>query len=204
MQEIVSGAYDWTTFHEGIGQSVHSHYLEAEGVLLDPRVPECGTGWFAEHGPPARIVLTNRHHLRHAATFANRFGCPVLAHEAGLHDLPDDGSITPFAFGDEIAPGVVAHEVGVLCPEETAIYAAPRDKRPGVLVLADCVVRWDCALGFVPDELLGDEPEAIKAGLAARLTALCDELDFDVLLLAHGDAKASGAREELRAFAASV
>lgn len=204
MDEIAPGVFDWTTLHEGIGQPVHSHYLAETGIVLDPRVPAEGLDWFAAHGPPACVVLTNRHHLRHSAAFAERFGCPVLAHEAGLHDLPADGSIAPFAFGDELAPGVVAHEVGVLCPEETAVHAAPRDGRHGVLVLADCVVRWDGALGFVPDALLGDDPEAVKRGIADRLLALCDELDFEVLLLGHGAPAASGGREELRAFAASV
>lgn len=203
MDEIAPGVYDWTTFHEQIRQPVHSHYLTDTGIVLDPREPEEGLDWFAAHGPPTRIVLTNRHHLRHSAAFAARFGCQVLAHEAGLWDLPEEG-ITPFSFGDELAPGVVAHEVGVLCPEETAIHQTPRDGRPGVLALADCVVRWDGALGFVPDFLLGDDPEAVKRGLADRLLVLCDELDFEVLLLGHGAPAASGARDELRAFAAAV
>lgn len=204
MDEITPGVFDWTTFHEGIDQPVHSHHLADAGVLLDPREPAEGLDWFAAHGPPTRIVLTNRHHLRHSAAFAERFGCPILAHEAGLHDLPDDGSITPFSFGDELAPGVVAHEVGVLCPEETAVHAAPRDGRPGVLALADCVVRWNGDLGFVPDFLLGDDADAVKRGVADRLLALCEELEFEVLLLAHGGPRASGGREELRAFAAAV
>ncbi|MBJ7330957.1 MAG: MBL fold metallo-hydrolase [Solirubrobacteraceae bacterium] len=194
MRELAEGIWDWTTLHEGIGEEVHSHYLADPGILLDPRVPEEGLDWFAEHGPPTRIVLTNRHHLRHSEQFAERFGCPILAHEAGLYDLPDEG-ITAFGFGDELAPGVVAHEVGVLCPEETAIHA------PGVLALADCIIGADGGLGFVSDDLLGDDPEAIKRGIKTRLAALCDELDFDVLLLAHGEPVVGGAREALRAFA---
>jgi hypothetical protein len=203
MNEIAPGVFDWTTFHEGIGQPVHSHYLADPGVVLDPREPEGGLEWFAGHGPPACVVLTNRHHLRHSLAFAERFGCPVLAHEAGLWDLPDQG-ITPFSFGDELVPGVVAHEVGVLCPEETAVHVAPRDGRPGVLALADCVVRWDGELGFVPDSLLGEDPGAVRRGLADRLLRLCDALEFEVLLLGHGAPAASGGRNEVRAFAASV
>lgn len=203
MQEVIDGVWDWTTFHEVIGVTVHSHHLAQPGLLIDPRVPTDGTGWFARHCPPTRIALTNRHHLRHATVFAERFGCPILAHEAGLPDLPDHG-ITPFAFGDELAPGVVAHEVGVLCPEETAIHMAPRDGRPGLLALADAVIRIECALTFVPDFLMGDEPGAIKQGIGQRLLGLCDTLDFDVLLLAHGAPKAEGGRAELRAFAADA
>lgn len=203
MEEVVEDVFDWTTFHEGIGMTVHSHHLAGPGLLLDPRVPTEGTGWLARRCPPSAIALTNRHHLRHAEVFAARFGCPVLAHEAGLADLAGH-DVTPFAFGDELAPGVVAHEVGVICPEETAVHLAPSGGRPGALVLADAVIRRDCVLAFVPDGLLGDDPRAVKAGLAARLVALCDTLDFDVLLLAHGAPRAEGGRDELRAFAAAA
>ena len=74
---------------------------------------------------PQRIVLTNRHHYRDS----DRFGCPVLCHEAGLHEF--DGGVEGFAFGDELAPGVRALEVGVLTPEETALHlAATRWRSP--------------------------------------------------------------------------
>ena len=39
-----------------------------------------------------------------------------------------------FAFGDELAPGVRALEVGVLCPEETALHIAVGD---GFLIVKD-------------------------------------------------------------------
>jgi hypothetical protein len=66
------------------------------------------------------------------------------------------------------------------------------------------VRRWRRALAgeadltFVPDQLM-DEPELTKAGLRAAYERLLD-LDFDMLLLAHGDPVLAGGKEALRAF----
>jgi glyoxylase-like metal-dependent hydrolase (beta-lactamase superfamily II) len=55
------------------------------------------------------------------------------------------------------------------------------------------------ALEFVPDGLLGDDPEQVKADLRRALTPLLDR-DFDALLFAHGAPITSGGKERLRAF----
>jgi hypothetical protein len=104
-----------------------------------------------------------------------------------------------FAFGDELAPGVTAHEVAVLTPEETAVHLAGDG---GALAFADAVVRRGSGgLAFVSDPLLGDDPAAIKDGLRAAFGRLCDDLEFDALLMAHGAPMATGGRSALRAFA---
>jgi hypothetical protein len=138
--------------------------------------------------------MSNRHHWRHIPRFRREFDIPVLCHEAGLYDLPD--GVQGFAWGDELAPGVTAHEVGVLCPEETAVQI------DGALLFADAIVRGPGGeLAFVPGHLLGDDPEAVRAGLRARLAALAGEVEFDTLLMAHGRPVPSGGRELLRRFA---
>ncbi|HEX5900145.1 MAG TPA: hypothetical protein VFY32_12155, partial [Solirubrobacteraceae bacterium] len=184
------GIVDWSAFHEGIGQEVHSHYATASGVLIDP-MPADGE----LPGEPRLVVLTNRHHLRHATDY----GCPIRCHQAGLHEFEGIGvDVEGFAFGDEVAPGVRALEVGVLCPEETALHLAVGD---GFVALADAIVRaQDGGLAFVPDFLLGDDPQAVKTGLRDAFARLLEEEAFDGLLLAHGAPTASGGRAELQAF----
>ncbi len=54
-------------------------------------------------------------------------------------------------------------------------------------------------LGFVPDSLLGDDPEAIKDGLTERFRPLL-ERDFDHLLFAHGDPIIGDGNDALRRF----
>jgi hypothetical protein len=106
--------------------------------------------------------------------------------------------VAAFAFGDELAPGVHAVEVGVLCPEETALHIAAGD---GLLAFADAIVRdRDGSLAFVPDWLLGDDAEAVKAGLRDAFARLLEEQEFDGLLLAHGDPSPSGGRAALERF----
>ena len=193
MEEIREGLYHWTAYRDTIRQDVHSHFHAPSWTLFDPMEPAEGIGWFERTGRrPERIVLSNRHHWRHS----DRFGVPVLCHEAGLHEFADGREVQGFKWGDELAPGVVAHEVGVLCPDETALGV------DGALLFADCVIRGPHGeLAFVPDFLLGDEPQAVREGLRAVFSRLCQEVEFDTLLMAHGAPVRSGGRERLREFA---
>jgi hypothetical protein len=197
MDEVLPGVLHWTTFHEGIRRPVHSHFFVEGAALFDPRVPSEGVDEIARHGRPDAILLSNRHHLRHAEAFAEAFGCPIKAQRSGLHEFAGGPEVRPFDFGDEVAPGVRALEVGALTPEDTAFHIAAGD---GVLLFADALIRGDDGeLAYVPDPLMGDDPEGVRRGLTAALTRLLDE-DFDALLFAHGAPVASGGKGRLRAF----
>jgi hypothetical protein len=198
MEELRPGLLHWTAFHEGIGSRVHSAFHVPSGTLIDPMLPDGGIEEIDRAGRPERIVLTNRHHYRHSDRIREAFGCPVLCHEAGLHEFEGGPRVDGYRWGDELAPGVTALEVGVLCPEESALHL-PVDG--GALAFADAVVGRRGRLAFVSDWLLGDDPAAIKDGLRASFGRLCDEREFDVLLLAHGDPIVGGGREALREFA---
>lgn len=198
MEQIQPGLLHWTAYRDTIGADVHSYFHALSGTLVDPMEPPEGIA--AIGGEPQRIVLTNRHHYRHSDRFRAAFGCPVLCHESGLHEFADGREVEGFAFGDELAPGVRVLEVGVLTPEETALHLA--GEGGGAMAFADCVIRGRHGeLGFVPDPLLGDDPPAIRDGLRAAFRRLCDENEFDALLLAHGDPIAHGGRSALRTFA---
>jgi hypothetical protein len=200
MEETLPGVLHWTTFHEGIGQPVHSHFYVEGAALFDPRVPEEGIEEVARHGRPETILLSNRHHLRHAEQFARTFASPIKAQRNGLHEFADGGpDVQPFGFGDTVAPGVTALEVGALTAEETAFHISAG---PGVLLFADALIRnGDGALSYVSDSLLGDDPDAIRSGLTTALRRLLDQ-DFDALLFAHGAPVPSGGKAQLEAFVA--
>jgi glyoxylase-like metal-dependent hydrolase (beta-lactamase superfamily II) len=203
MDEVLPGVLHWTSFHEGIGQAVHSHFFVEGCTLFDPRVPDAGIDDVARHGRPETILLSNRHHLRHAACFAERFDCTIKAQRSGLHEFQggEDPDVRPFDFGDTVAPGVTALEVGALTPEDTAFHIAAG---PGVVLFADALIRnGGGELSYVPDGLMGDDPEAVRGGLTAALRRLLDRDDFDALLFAHGEPIAQGGRDRLAAFVAA-
>lgn len=200
MQELAPGIFHWSAFHEGIRKTVHSCYVPGARALIDPMEPAEGLDWFSGRETPERILLTNRHHYRHSARFVERFGCSVHCHSAGLHEFDDGREVEGFEFGDELAPGITAHEVASICPEESALHIAAG---PGALAVADGVVRWNDGdpLDFVPDGLLGDDADQVKEGLRSAYRRLAEELDFDLLLMAHGDPVVGGGSDTLRAFA---
>jgi hypothetical protein len=196
MREIAPGLWHWSAPHERIHLDVSSYYLLAERVLIDPMVPAEGLEWFHEHGAPEHVLMTNRHHDRHAWDFQEAFGCPVHCVRNGLHEIRGRGQIEPFDFGDELPGGVRAREVDSICPDETALHI-PAHR---ALACADGVVRWPGSegLAFVPDELM-DEPERTKDGLRRAYQSLLG-LDFELVLLAHGEPLTAGAKDALRTF----
>jgi hypothetical protein len=195
MEEILPGIHHWTTFHDGIGARVHSYYAEPAAALIDPMVPEEGLEAFAGMVEPRHVLMTNRHHFRHSDRFREAFGCVVRASAPGMGDL-EGRDVEPFRFGDEVAPGITALEIGVLCPDETALHITDGG---GAVAFADALVRTAGMLGFVPDPLLGDDPQAIRHGLKSAFRGLLP-LHFDALLFAHGEPQPSGGRAALGAF----
>jgi hypothetical protein len=197
VEEIAPGIWHWAAPHPRLGIRVHSYRLPAERTVIDPIAPPEGLEVFAAD-PPTQILLTNRHHYRSSGEFEERFGATVRCVRQGLHEFGHGERVEPFDFGDDLPGGIVAHEVGAICPDETAFHVPARR----ALALADGAVRWEEGgpLAFVPDYLM-DEPERTREGLRSAYRRLC-ELDFDHLLLAHGDPFVGDGRDALRAFAA--
>ena len=193
--EVLPGVHHWTQIHPRIRARVHCHFHERSGTLIDPLVPAEGIEWF-DGREVRRVVLSNRHHLRHAGRFADRFDCPILCHEAGLHEFAGGPEVEGFPFGERLADGLVALEMDAICAEDTALEIAAGD---GALLFADAVINHG-GLGFVSDRLIGDDPAGVKRRLRERASALC-ERDFDHLLFAHGEPLIGGGKEALRRFA---
>jgi hypothetical protein len=187
------GIRHWTAPHPKIKMEVSSYWLPDLRILLDPlRVPE-------DVDAVEEIVLSNRHHKREAFDAAERFGAPVLVPRVGLHEFGDDQPVEPYDFEEPFAGGAItAYQVSEYWPDDCALHI------PSVsaLAIADTVINYG-GLRFVPDNLMGDDPEAEKRDMKATLGRLAEELDFEHLLLAHGDPVPDRGRERLRDFAAS-
>jgi len=193
VEQIAQGIQHWKAVHPNLGIDVSSYWLPDLGLLLDPiAVPD-------EVEDVDCILLTCRHHVRDSLEAAERFDATIQAPRTGMHDFPDDTPIQPYNFGDSLVGGAVrTHEVGGLSPDETALHI------PSVnaLSIADGAIRYGDELAFVPDQYM-DDPAQDKADLKRGFAELADQLDFDVLLLAHGKPYPSGGRDALRRFAES-
>jgi glyoxylase-like metal-dependent hydrolase (beta-lactamase superfamily II) len=188
VDEIAPGVWHWRALRETIGSEVSSYYLSEQQIAIDPMLPPERAEW----SQPEHVLLTCRHHDREAW----QLGCPVWVVAQGEYELQGRGEIRTFEWGDELPGGAVAHEVGALSPDETALFF------PGhrALAVGDGLIRWeaDGPLSFVPDRFM-DDPARDKAGLRAAYERLLD-LDWDLLLLTHGNPVVGGAKEQVRTF----
>jgi hypothetical protein len=196
VQELSPGLWHWTARHDHIDGEVSSYYLTEPRVAIDALLPAEGLEWFEQHGAPKHVLLTNRHHDRHAWRLHEAFGSTVHCIRNGLYELDGRGPVEAFDFGDRLPGGIVVYEIDSICPDETALHIPSH----GAIACADGIVRWHGGeeLGFVPDFLM-DDPEETKRGLRDAYRRLL-ELDFDTLLLAHGDPIAAGGKQALRDF----
>jgi glyoxylase-like metal-dependent hydrolase (beta-lactamase superfamily II) len=190
MEEIAPGVKHWKSTHPNLGVEVSAYWLPDLKLLLDPiAVPD-------EVDEVDEILLSCRHHVRDSLEAAERFGATVRAPRTGMQDFEEGSPVQPYDFATPLLGGAVtAHQVGGLSPDETALHI------PSVnaLSIADGAMRYGEDLHFVPDQYMGD-PDKDKADLKRGFGELADQLEFDVLLLAHGNPIPTGGREALRRF----
>jgi hypothetical protein len=195
IEEILPGVHHWTQVHPRIQARVHSHLVEPSGTVIDPLVPDEGIDWFDGRGV-RRVVLSNRHHLRQAELFADRFDCSILCHESGLREFERGPLVEGFPFEAHLADDVTALEMDAICSDDTALHI---DAGDGALLFADAIVNRD-GLGFVSDSLIGDDPADVKRRVRERAATLCGRA-FDHLLFAHSKPLIGGGKRALRRFA---
>ena len=197
LREIVPGIFHWTALHEPIRAPVSSYYVQPAGVVLDPKVPDEGLD--ALPGRPQQVVLTSGHHLRDGQRFAEAFDIPIRASSAAAAHIGDAAAIEPLYDGD------VQRTLGLRQRPDVDRRHARRDLvavGEGAIAFGDALNRYGEALSFLPDGLLGDDPQRVKEALRQALKGLLTR-DFDHLLFAHGDPLVGGGKSALRDFIAS-
>jgi hypothetical protein len=198
MNEVAPGIFHWTAMHPDLRMRVSSYYVAPAGIVIDPLEPEDGMAFFDELDmPPQQVVLTSGLHWRHSDRFQDRYDATIRVVAEGIDRWGErsDRDAEPFQFGDEVAPGVVAHEIGSICPDDTALVIG---HGPGAVAFADGLIAPRGILAFVPDSLMED-PEDTKPALRERLRGLLTQ-EFDALLFAHGEPIAKGGHERLKDF----
>jgi len=197
MREVVPDVQMWSVPVPDRGYDFNGFAVSTEDgtVLIDPVDPgEDGWGAIDMLAPFAGLWVTNRNHSRAAASFRERYGLQVVAHEADAGRLEAGADVT--VHGDERLPGDVRmiHVPGK-SPGEIAFHL-PRAR---ALIVGDVVVGDPPGeLSTYPEKVIDDMAELRHS--AAKLL----EYDFDALLLCDGEPIVSGGKQKLREFVASV
>ena len=193
MREIVPDVQIWSVQPPDKDYAFNGYAVatEAGTVLIDPPEPtEEGWGAIDMLEPFAGVWITNRNHSRAAATFRERYGVTVYAHEADANKLEAGADET--VNGDERLPGDVRliHVPGK-SPGEIAFHVP----RSNALIVGDVVIGVPAGeLSTYPDKVIQDMEQLHRS--AARLL----EYDFDALLLCDGEPLPSGGKQKLREF----
>ncbi|MGH7802703.1 MAG: MBL fold metallo-hydrolase [Candidatus Binatia bacterium] len=196
MQPLVPNVLDWTRFSEPHGYDFHGTLLELEdgNVCIDPVEPSAtDLEELAERGV-ARIVLTNRNHVRAANRIRAVTGARTVMHAADAEHARRQGAVLDgeIAQGARIGPLTIVSVAGK-SPGEVAIHWAERR----LLVVGDAVIgNPPGRLSLLPEAKL-DDPRSLRASVR-RLV----DLDLDVLVVGDGVPILAGARAALERLAA--
>lgn len=193
MREIVPDVQMWSVPVPDKGYDFNGFAVNTEDgtVLIDPPEPvEEGWGAIDMLAPFAGLWITNRNHSRAAATFRERYGLNVSAHEADAERVEAGADQT--VRGDERLPGDIQliHVPGK-SPGEIAFHVP----RSNALIVGDVVIGVPPGeLSTYPEKVIDDMEELHRS--AAKLL----EYDFDALLLCDGEPITAGGKQKLQQF----
>lgn len=157
-------------------------------ALFDPIAPPTLFEGLIESQEIA-VLLTVHWHSRGAPECVERFGATVYTPEASLERTQKKVHAKPYALGEELPGGVVAHSA--YYPEET-IFWIPAHR---AIVAGDVLLGGERGLHVQPDSWLpeGVTPVALREALRPLI-----ELPIELILLTHGAPVIEDGREALR------
>jgi glyoxylase-like metal-dependent hydrolase (beta-lactamase superfamily II) len=181
MEGVARDVYQWSHFSAEKQLNFNGHLILAghQRLLVDPPPLSAeGLTMLRKGGPIDAIILTNRDHVREAATYRSLFRTRILAPEldAPLMEIEVDGT---FAHGDRLPGGLsVIHLPDHKSPGESALLL---ERDGGVLILGDALIgKPPGALSFLPPDKFADMTRA-RAGVRRLLGYV-----FDTVLVGDG------------------
>jgi glyoxylase-like metal-dependent hydrolase (beta-lactamase superfamily II) len=192
MREIVDGIDMWSWHSEPHGYNFNGYLVHHPGgnLCIDPVEPTEEVLARLVAAGVARILITNRNHVRRANLVRERTGAPVAIHPADAAYARDQGAIIDAALapGEQIGPFTVVAVPGK-SPGEVAFHC-PRRR---TLIVGDAVIgKPPGRLSLLREKVL-DDPARLRASLHALA-----ELDVETLLPGDGEPILADARARLR------
>lgn len=197
MQEIVDGVVVWSWLSEPHGYNFNGWFVRFPGgnLCIDPVEPPADVLTMLAREGVARVVLTNRNHVRKANLVRERTGAKVAIHADDAAYARSQGAEidAELRVGEHVGPFTVVGVPGK-SPGEIALHC-PRRR---ILVVGDAMIGNPAGKLSLLREKVMDDP----ARLRASVRKLC-ELDVDTLLLGDGVSIVGGAGGQLRELVAS-
>jgi glyoxylase-like metal-dependent hydrolase (beta-lactamase superfamily II) len=192
MREIVTGVFTWPWFSAPHGYNFNGFLILDQGgnICIDPVEPDADTLAELTRRGAARIILTNRNHVRAANRVRGATGARTAIH-------PDDAGYARSQgaeLDDELRAGQKVGPLGVVAvpgksPGEVALHWPERR----ILIAGDAVIgNPPGSCGLLRERVL-DDPARLRNSVRELLA-----LDFDTLLVGDGEPILSGAAGRLR------
>ena len=209
-EQLADGLWRWTARHPDwhpceFGSEVASFALTVgdETVLLDPLLPPEPEAVLdlvdRELGDHLAILITVPYHVRSSEEIRHRFRgqveTTIWGHPACRKRLSENAGFRPFEPGDELPAGASAHRIGKPRRHEMPFYL-PSHR---ALVFGDAVAEVDGELRVWSDRRVDAEVSRFYRDRFNPTLEPLLELDFDRVLVTHGQPVLQGGREQLEA-----
>lgn len=192
MRELLPGIFTWPWFSAPHGYDFNGYWLAVPdgNLCIDPvDAPPEVVAELARRGV-ARILLTNRNHVRDANRVRSRTGARTAIHPSDAAyargqgaELDDELNV-----GEQIGPLTVVSVAGK-SPGEVAFHWPARR----ILITGDAVIGNPAGQCGILREKVMDDPAQLRSSVRRLL-----DLDFDTLLVGDGAPILTDAKQRLR------
>ncbi len=193
MKHILPGIWQWSWFSDEKQLDFNGLFLTTgeHKILVDPppMTAEARTV-IRRQEPIDYIIVTNRDHVREAATYQVEFKCQLLVPEADAAQM-DVKPTKTYKDGELLPGGIWAINLNdQKSPGESALFI---QQGRGVLIVGDALIgKPPGAVNMLPAEKYADAAKA-KEGLRRLL-----KYEFDSLLVGDGASILSGGKQEVK------
>ncbi|HQV10990.1 MAG TPA: hypothetical protein PKW52_06605 [Nitrospira sp.] len=190
MKQLLPGIWQWSWFSEEKQLDFNGLFLAVgeHKIVIDPppMTAEAST-LIRRQGALDYIIVTNRDHLREAATYQAEFRCQLQVPEVDASQM-DVKPTKTYKDGELLPGGIWAIQLkDQKSPGESALYI---QQGKGVLIVGDALIGKPAgALSLLPSERYGDIAKA-KEGLRRLL-----KYHFDSILVGDGASIIFGAKQ---------